>query len=82
MYNFLLKASEGNNKTFIISITADTYADMETKFNAMKGNASLSIEKIMNVQEIVQIPEEDIPQEDAPQEDAPQEEEPQEEIPL
>lgn len=57
MYNFLIKAKEGNT-TFIVSIKADTYADMETKFNAMKGNKNITIDKVMNVQEIVQIPEE------------------------
>lgn len=57
MYNFLIKAKEGN-VTFIVSITADTYADMETKFNTMKGNRQITIDKVMNVQEIVQIPEE------------------------
>lgn len=56
MYNFLIKAKEGN-VTFIVSIMAETYADMETKFNAMKGNRSITIEKVMNVQEMVQIPE-------------------------
>lgn len=58
MYNFLIKAKEGN-VTFIVSISADTYADMETKFNAMKGNRAITIDKVMNVQEIVQIPQEE-----------------------
>lgn len=58
MYNFLIKAKEGN-VTFIVSIKADTYADMETKFNAMKGNKPITIDKVMNVQEIVQIPQEE-----------------------
>lgn len=56
MYNFLIKAKEGN-VTFIVSIMADTYADMESKFNAMKGNRAITIDKVMNVQEMVQIPE-------------------------
>lgn len=58
MYNFLIKAKEGN-VTFIVSISADTYADMETKFNTMKGNRQITIDKVMNVQEIVQIPQEE-----------------------
>lgn len=58
MYNFLIKAKEGN-VTFIVSITAETYSDMETKFNAMKGNRQITIDKVMNVQEIVQIPQEE-----------------------
>lgn len=58
MYNFLIKAKEGN-ATFIVSISADTYADMETKFNTMKGNRQITIDKVMNVQEIVQIPQEE-----------------------
>ena len=58
MYNFLIKAKEGN-VTFIVSISAETYADMETKFNTMKGNRQITIDKVMNVQEIVQIPQEE-----------------------
>ena len=58
MYNFLIKAKEGN-VTFIVSISADTYSDMETKFNTMKGNRQITIDKVMNVQEIVQIPQEE-----------------------
>lgn len=55
MYNFLIKAKDENNHTFIISISADTYEEMETKFNEMKGNKNMLIEKVMNVQEIKQI---------------------------
>lgn len=58
MFNYLIKAKDSNNHTFIVSLTAENYNGMVTKFNTMKGSETMTIEKVLNVQEIKELPEE------------------------
>lgn len=58
MFNYLIKAKDSNNQTFIVSLTGENYNAMTTKFNAMKGSETMTIEKVLNVQEIKELPEE------------------------
>lgn len=56
MYNYLIKAKDSENHTFIVALTGENYDAMLTKFNAMKGNQTMTIEKVLNVQEIKELP--------------------------